>query len=69
MRDLVATDSVANGFGKSPGVIFRNRPGFTVVDETKAAGPVRISWGRVWARVNVIAPNPVSEQTKAIPGH
>ena len=37
MRDFVATDSVANGFGKSETATFRNKPGFTLMDETKAA--------------------------------
>jgi hypothetical protein len=40
MRDFVATDSVANGLGKSATVILRRKPGFTFVEDTNAACPV-----------------------------
>src|SRR5947209_2280640 len=43
MRDFVATDSVSNGFGRSDTTIFRSKPGFTLMEETKAARPVRTS--------------------------
>src|SRR5438445_12575872 len=43
MRDFVVADSVANGFGRLSTVTFRNKPGFTVMDDTKADGPVRMS--------------------------
>jgi hypothetical protein len=42
---LVDADSVANGLGKSAVVIFRNMPGLTANDETKAEWPVRILAG------------------------
>lgn len=45
IRDLSVADSVMNGFGKSAVVIFRNAPGFTPLDVTNAALPVRTSVG------------------------
>ena len=43
IRDFVATDSVANGFGRSETVIRRIKPGFTLMEETNAACPVKTS--------------------------
>src|SRR6185312_17180093 len=42
IRDFVVTDFVANGFGRLSTITFRNKPGFTVVDETNADWPVRM---------------------------
>jgi hypothetical protein len=60
MCDFVVADSVANGFGRLSTVTFRNRPGFTVIEDTKADCPVRTS--------SVLAtPKPVNRKRRVTP--
>ena len=68
MRDFVVTDSVANGFGKSESVIFRIRPGFTTVEETKAPRPVKTSFDRPAHDPNTKAVSPAKTKERATPG-
>jgi hypothetical protein len=68
MCDFVATDSVANGFGKSGIVIFRNKPGFTLVEATKAAEPVKTLFVSPVEEPKTTAASPARTAGSATPG-